>query len=121
MIQFRTKGISAMNFFKTAITASLFVASTAQSAVVIQPTTLTTLEDGPDVQYRVFLDSAPSASEIVTITPNSSDSTEGSVGSPIQFDTSNWGVPQYISVTPGASGDGNDGNVSYTISNRPLA
>jgi hypothetical protein len=67
------------------------------------------------VQYRVFLDSPPSAGEIVTITPSVWDSTEDTVGAPIQFDTSNWGVPQYINVTPGASGDGNDGNVANVI------
>ena len=95
----------------------LVLFSSAQSAVVIQPSNLTTFEDGSAVTYRVFLDSTPSVGEIVTLTPNSGDVTEGSVSGALVFDSSNFDQPQSVTVTPGASGDGNDGDIMYNITN----
>jgi|GEM_PF-6327494 len=95
----------------------LVLFSSAQSAVVIQPCNLTTFEGGSAVTYRVFLDSTPSVGEIVTLTPNSGDVTEGSVSGALVFDSSNFDQPQSVTVTPGASGDGNDGDIMYNITN----
>lgn len=97
--------------------SALTLAATAQAAVVINPTTLTTSEHGSTVQYQVALDSAPDSGETVTVTPSSGDVTEGTVSAAINFTNANWETPQYISVTPGASGDGNDGDVGYSIIN----
>lgn len=97
--------------------AALFVASNAEAAVVITPTTLTTTEDGSAVTYRVSLDSLPSAGETVTVTPSSGDVTEGTVSAAVMFTLADYTTPQFITVTPGASGDGNDGDVMYTITN----
>lgn len=33
------------------------------------------------------------------------------------FDNTNWDTPQTITVTPGATGDGNDGDVMFNITN----
>ncbi|MBR0568804.1 hypothetical protein J5J83_21985 [Azoarcus sp. L1K30] len=97
--------------------ATALTATVAHSAVVISPTTLTTTEDGATAQYKVVLDSPPNAGETVTVTPASGDFTEGTVSAPVQFTAANYSTPQYVTVTPGASGDGNDGDVSYTITN----
>ncbi len=96
----------------------LMVSGTVYSAVVVEPSSLTTIESGSAIQYRIYLDSTPSAGETVTITPSSNDVTEGTVSGAINFDTLNYQQHQYITVTPGASGDGNDGDVSYNINNQ---
>ena len=97
--------------------AALLLATQATAAlqVNIEPTTLLTNEDGSAVTYFVVLDQAPSAGETVTVTPLSGDVTEGTVSGAVLFTDANWDVPQTIAVTPGASGDGNDGDVMYTI------
>ncbi|MBN7795082.1 hypothetical protein [Parahaliea mediterranea] len=98
-------------------TACLSVPVQAAVLVNTEPTTLITHEDGSSVTYWVYLDQAPSAGETVTVTPSSGDVTEGTVsGGPLTFTDANWDTPQSVTVTPGASGDGNDGDVMYTIS-----
>ncbi|WP_198147342.1 IPTL-CTERM sorting domain-containing protein [Gilvimarinus polysaccharolyticus] len=100
----------------SALTA-LTLAATTQAAVIINPTNISTTEGGSTVQYQVVLDSAPDGGETVTVTPSSGDVTEGTVSAAINFTDANWETPQYITVTPGASGDGNDGDVAYAITN----
>lgn len=86
--------------------------------VIVTPTTLTTVESGTPVSYEIVLRQAPSAGETVTINIASGDVTEGTVSpASLMFNNSNWNTPQTVTVTPGASGDGNDGDVSYEISN----
>ena len=104
-----------MKAFQLLTGAVLMLSLSAQAAVVVTPTTLTTTEDGSAVQYQVVLDVAPSAGETVTVTPASDDVTEGTVSGALTFTVGDFDVPQYVTVTPGASGDGNDGNVSYSI------
>lgn len=87
----------------------------AQAAVVITPTTLTTTEDESPIQYQIVLDSPPDVTEQVTVTPSSEDMTEGTVSGPIAFTAANWDIPQLVTLTPGASGDGNDGDVMFNI------
>jgi hypothetical protein len=108
----------AMKLYSRSLLASLLLAAGfANAAVVITPITLTTTEDGSAVQYQVLLDVTPDPGEQATVTPASGDATEGSVSGPLIFTTANWDVPQFVTVTPGASGDGNDGDVAYTITN----
>ncbi|WP_136679801.1 hypothetical protein [Neptunomonas sp. XY-337] len=84
---------------------------------IVTPTTLTTFEGGTTVQYAVTLDDSPSVGETVTVTPSSTDVTEGTVSAALTFTAADFDVPKYVTVTPGASGDGNDGDVSYTVTN----
>lgn len=98
------------------LVSSLLTAVSAQS-VVISGTMLTTSEAGAPVDYLVSLSTPPDAGETVTITPSSNDVTEGTVSGAVMFTDANWDVPVAITVFPGASGDGNDGDVAYTINN----
>jgi len=88
---------------------------TTGQGVTIAPTALFTTEDGSAVQYSVVLDTPPSAGATVTVTPASGDVTEGTVSGALMFTIANWDIPQMVTVTPGASGDGNDGDVMYSI------
>lgn len=103
--------------FLAYFTTMMMISMASFAAVQVTPTTLTTSEDGAAITYRVVLDSPPSAGETVTITPASGDVTEGTVSGALTFDLSNYETHQFVTVTPGASGDGNDGDVAYTITN----
>lgn len=83
--------------------------------VRFDPLALVTTEDGGNVNYSVVLEAPPAAGETVTITAVSNDTTEGTVSGARSFDLGNWSTPQLFTVTPGSSGDGNDGNVAYSI------
>ncbi|GLR19457.1 hypothetical protein [Portibacter lacus] len=97
---------------------TFFITSEALGqGVVVSPTSLTTSEDGSPVQYSVVLTSEPDAGETVTITPSSTDVTEGIVSGALMFTDATWNIRQFVTVTPGSSGDGNDGTVSYNIGN----
>lgn len=76
---------------------------------------INTTEDGSAVVYTVVLDAPPSDGATVTVTPSSTDVTEGTVSAALNFTSANWDVPQNVTVTPGASGDGNDGDVAFSI------
>lgn len=86
--------------------------------VTVTPTSFTTYEDGSPVTFEIVLNAPPKAPETVSININSNDVTEGTV-SPVSvdFNTANWDIPRTVTVTPGASGDGNDGDVAYTVTN----
>ncbi len=101
------------------IAATCLLATNAaySQAVNVSPTTLNTVESGLAVSYELVLSQAPSTGETVTVTPSSADVTEGTVSGAVMFTDANWDIPQTITVTPGASGDGNDGDVPYTITN----
>lgn len=86
------------------------------AGVTINPTAVNTVEDGSAVMYAIVLDAPPCPGETVTITPTSGDVTEGTVApGSLMFTDANWDVPQNVTVTPGASLDGNDGDVMYMI------
>ena len=87
------------------------------AGVTVDPLMVNTTEDGSTVDYDVTLNAPPSGGETVTITPASNDVTEGTVSGALNFTAANWNIPQTVTVTPGASGDGNDGDVAYTIDN----
>ncbi|MCU7816157.1 MAG: hypothetical protein KZQ81_13385 [Candidatus Thiodiazotropha sp. (ex Rostrolucina anterorostrata)] len=97
------------------LSALILLTTNANSAVVIKPTVLNTVEDAAFANYSVVLDAPPLAGETVTITPTSSDLTEGTTGGAVVFDINNWDTQLIMVVTPGGSGDGNDGNVAYNI------
>ncbi|MCB1052742.1 MAG: IPTL-CTERM sorting domain-containing protein [Acidobacteria bacterium] len=86
-------------------------------SVSVSPTTLYTVENGSTNGYWLVLNSPPSAGETVTVSPISNDTTEGTISGAVMFTTANWDVPQFVTITPGASGDGNDGDVMYFIDN----
>ena len=87
----------------------------------VSESSLTTTEDGVSISYTVVLTSQPDPGEMVTVTPASTDVTEGTVSGPLVFDQNNWNVPQPVTITPGASGDGFDGDVMYTINNAAMS
>ncbi len=87
------------------------------NSVFAAPTTLMTVEDGPAVTYDIYLTAPPCPGETVTITPISGDITEGNVSGPVVFTETNYDTVQTVTITPGPSGDGNDGDVMYTITN----
>lgn len=81
-----------------------------------QGVTLQTYEDGLPLLYVFRLNGAPDPGETVSVSFSSSDVTEGTVSSaPIVFDETNWQEFQSAQINPGASGDGNDGDVAYRI------
>ncbi len=108
---------------RSALALLVLGASSAGAAIQVNvsPTTLTHNEDGTAVSYQVVLDEAPSAGETVTLTPSSGDLTEGTVSGAVTFTDADWDTPKTITVTPGASGDGNDGDVAFTITNTTTA
>ncbi len=98
------------------IFAVLTLAVSAQAAVVVTPTSLTTNEGGGVVQFQVVLDSPPDIGETATVTPASDDATEGSVSGAINFTDADWNIPQYIDVSPIDDGFA-DGDNTYNITN----
>jgi hypothetical protein len=83
--------------------------------VTASQASINTVEDGSAVVYTVVLDAPPSDGATVTVTPSSTDVTEGTVSGALMFTQANWDIPQNVTVTPGASGDGNDGDVMYMV------
>lgn len=86
-----------------------------QPGVELTPLSLTTAEGGSSVTYAVVLTAPPAAGASVTVTPTSQDLTEGTVSGAVTFTSSSWAVPQDITLTPGASGDGADGDVAFDV------
>ena len=104
--------------YVTVITIGLLMSETTLGApqVGVTPTRLTTTETGIVTSYEVSLNQAPSPGETVTVTPTSTDASEGAVSGPIMFNRSNWRIPQNINVSPQHDFI-NDGDVEYTILN----
>jgi hypothetical protein len=76
-----------------------------------------TTEAGGQATFTIVLDNAPTAD--VTIALSSSDETEGRpLPTSLTFGTSNWSVPQTVTVT-GVNDPVADGNVAYTIVTAP--
>ena len=105
------KPLLLLAFFALAIGQSM------AQGVTVSESSVTTYEDGSTLQYTIVLTAAPDPGETVTVTPSSDDPTEGTVSAAVSFTAADWDIPQAVTVTPGATGDGNDGHVSYTISN----
>ncbi len=74
---------------------------------------LVTTEAGGTDEFTVVLDTPPTA--IVSITIESSDATEGTIDKLIlNFDASNWNIPQTVTVT-GVDDIDEDGDISYFV------
>lgn len=101
---------------KLIMSAFLTIAFVVNSAVVVEPTSLTLFENGSSAQYRIYLDSTPSAGEQVTVTPSSGDLSEVNVSGAVVFDENNYQEPQYINVSPVTDGI-NDGDVFFNVDN----
>jgi hypothetical protein len=82
--------------------------------ILVTPTSgLSTTEAGGSATFTLQLESAPTASVFVTF--SSSDTTEGTVAPSVAaFTTSNWNLPQTISVT-GVDDFLDDEDVMYTV------
>jgi hypothetical protein len=82
--------------------------------IVVNPTSgLNTDEDGASDTFTIELTSIPTAD--VTIAISTSDPSEGSVStSSVVLNSSNWNVPQTVTVT-GVNDDIDDDDIAYTI------
>jgi len=84
-----------------------------QAGVVVSPLTIETGEDGTTATISLVLTAEPSAP--VTITVNSSDSTEGIVSpASVEFTAGTWDQPQSVTVT-GVDDGAVDGDIPYVI------
>ena len=85
-------------------------------AVIVEadpdPYDLKTSEDGGAVTARVRLSTQPAAA--VTVTPSSSDTSEGTVSGPLTFTSSNWDTAQDVTVT-GVDDAEDDGHQDYEV------
>ena len=85
----------------------------AVAGVMINPTTLTTSEDGSSATFDITLDTVPTDTVTVTLSP--SITSEGSLStSTITFTTTNALSPQTVTVT-GVDDSLDDGDITYTI------
>ena len=86
--------------------------------VVASKTTLTVAENAT-ATYTVVLTSQPSAS--VTVTPVSSATAEATVSGALTFTTTNWNIPQIVTVTgvndTSATPAGHTATVTHTVGN----
>ncbi len=83
------------------------------TAIVTPTSGLTTSEVGGQATFSVKLDTQPTAD--VSFSLSSSDSTEGIVTTnSLTFTTSNWNIPQTVTVT-GVDDVDPDGNIAYAI------
>ncbi len=89
-------------------------------AVTVTPTNnLSTTQSGGTAAFTVVLDLPPTAN--VTINVSSSDTAQGTVDkSTLTFTTSNWNVPQTVTIT-GQHDTVPAGSVAYTIALAPAA
>jgi hypothetical protein len=94
--------------------ASFVYIAAATPAFAVTPTNgLITTEYGLTASFSVVLDLAPTND--VTIAVSSSNPLEGIVSTnSLTFNTTNWNVPQFVTVT-GQDDALTDGNVAYTI------
>lgn len=88
--------------------------SSATPGITVSPISgLETTEAGGQASFTVVLDTPPTNN--VSITIESSDITEGTTDkSVLNFDDSNWNIPQTVTIT-GVDDPDEDGNISYTV------
>lgn len=83
------------------------------AGVTVNPTAITTDEDGGTANFSVVLNTQPTAD--VTISLNVDDGTEAQLSTDgVIFTGINWNVSQSVTVT-GLNDDVVDGNIAYTI------
>ncbi|MDX2090217.1 MAG: glycine-rich protein [Kofleriaceae bacterium] len=83
-----------------------------QLGVIVTSAAGPTAESGTTTTFTVVLTSEPVAG--VTVTPTSSDTTEGTVGAALEFTAGNWNTPQTVTVT-GQNDDIDDGDITFPI------
>lgn len=127
---FRVSGIGDINkdgysdlrigsqYFDNALVAPgqayiVFGKPTKPSVRVMPPSGLITNESGGTVSFSVSLTTQPTADVMIPI--SSSDMTEGTISiNSLIFTTSNWNMPQTITVT-GVNDNYSDGDIRYII------
>ena len=119
---FTTKnGLNTNNgrFFRTLYDATDLNLTVAAADVRVTPTTgLYTSKQGDAAQFTVVLASKPTAN--VTLPLSSSNTSEGIVSpSSLIFTSSNWNVPQTVTVR--GQNDNASGSVAYTVSFGPVS
>ena len=88
-------------------------------AVIVVPTSLTLVEDGPADSFDVSLATMPTASVTVPIGPP--DATEATVSTAsLTFTTGDYNIPQTVTVTPLTDGIV-DGDQMFTLVNGPAS
>lgn len=80
--------------------AGISISLNVSAAVVIAPTNFFLFEGGSSSRYQVVLDSPPLAGEVAVVIPESPDQTEVTVSGILVFDSTNWFIPQYVTVSP---------------------
>lgn len=89
-------------------------AATPGPGVLLSESSIVTTEDGESATFEVTLSEVPTGT--VGVMFSSGDTTEGTLtNANLTFTPADWDTPQTVTVTPGASGDGNDGDVMYSI------
>ena len=82
--------------------------------VSVSPTTINLIEGGAMDGFDVVLD-APSC-DTVDINIGGNDATETTLSTNLlSFNASNWDIPQTVTLTPAAPGDGNDGDINFAL------
>jgi len=82
--------------------------------ITVNPTMINLIEGGVSAGFDVSLN-APSC-DTVDITIAGNDASETSISpSLLSFNSGNWDIPQTVTLTPQAAGDGNDGDQSYSL------
>ena len=106
---------SDANYNRIVVTPLLFINKDdeeSSSLLVTNAENLETSEAGGTATVQMRLAAEPTAA--VTVTPNSSDTTEGAVSGPLTFTTSNYDTPQSVTVT-GVDDRQADGDQPYSI------
>lgn len=86
------------------------------AGINISRSSMSLVEDGNTEVYQISLDAPPQNNQTVTVNVASGDVTEGTVSVATRtFGVWDWNISQNVTVTPGVSGDGNDGDVTFNI------
>ena len=94
-------------------TSEPFMTESGDAGVTLTGTeNLSTTEAGGTASFEVMLNTQPSAN--VTVTPSSSDATEGTVSDALTFTATNWNTAQTVTVT-GVDDTLEDGDRTYRI------
>jgi hypothetical protein len=96
----------------TTANATITIADDDHPALVITPLSGMTDESGGTAHFEINLKTAPTAN--VTLSPSSSDPSEGTVSGALTFTPANWETAQRLTVT-GGDDPVDDGAQAYTI------
>ena len=114
--------VSGYGDVATAASVTVEVTDDETPGVTISETTLTITEGEAGTSYTVVLDSNPEGSVMVTIEPDISLNLPITVEpASLTFDSTNWDMPQTVTVTAESDGNtaGGSRTLSHTVSNYP--